>query len=215
MRRAFLLLATLAAAAALRLPSSPLPPSPRASSPRMDAISDVAALLGMTDPDEKKAVVKRLSEERGLDPTGRIEELVSQNKVMLFVKGTAFAVRLQQHRRAAGRDCRRHQDLRRALRRDRPRGHQGVFELADDPQIYLGGEFIGGADIAIEMHESGELKDMSPRRWRRRSRAAKTSQSGISRRTTSRVESWRFSVCKILWLGSYIRPSQDYTASRG
>ena len=88
LRRSFLLLATLAAAAALRLPSSPLPPSPRASSPRMDAISDVAALLGMTDPDEKKAVVQRLSEERGLDPTGRIEELISQNKVMLFIKGT-------------------------------------------------------------------------------------------------------------------------------
>ena len=87
MRRS-ILFATLAAAAALRLPSSPLPPSPRASSPRMDAISDVAALLGMTDPDEKKAVVQRLSEERGLDPTGRIEELISQNKVMLFIKGT-------------------------------------------------------------------------------------------------------------------------------
>ena len=42
----------------------------------------------MTDPDEKKAVVQRLSEERGLDPTGRIEELISQNKVMLFIKGT-------------------------------------------------------------------------------------------------------------------------------
>ena len=54
----------------------------------MDAISDVAALLGMTDPDEKKAVVQRLSQERGLDPTGRIEELISQNKVMLFIKGT-------------------------------------------------------------------------------------------------------------------------------
>jgi monothiol glutaredoxin len=158
----FLLLATLAAAAALRLPSSPLPPSPRASSPRMDAISDVAALLGMTDPDEKKAVVQRLSEERGLDPTGRIEELISQNKVMLFIKGTkAFpqcgfsntVVRLIE-------DCTDDFETFDVLSDETVR--EGIKEYSSwptIPQIYLGGEFIGGADIAIEMHESGELKD--------------------------------------------------------
>ena len=160
--RSFLLLATLAAAAALRLPSSPLPPSPRASSPRMDAISDVAALLGMTDPDEKKAVVQRLSEERGLDPTGRIEELISQNKVMLFIKGTkAFpqcgfsntVVRLIE-------DCTDDFETFDVLSDETVR--EGIKEYSSwptIPQIYLGGEFIGGADIAIEMHESGELKD--------------------------------------------------------
>ena len=160
--RSFLLLATLAAAAALRLPSSPLPPSPRASSPRMDAISDVAALLGMTDPDEKKAVVQRLSEERGLDPTGRTEELISQNKVMLFIKGTkAFpqcgfsntVVRLIE-------DCTDDFETFDVLSDETVR--EGIKEYSSwptIPQIYLGGEFIGGADIAIEMHESGELKD--------------------------------------------------------
>ena len=160
--RRSILLATLAAAAALRLPSSPLPPSPRASSPRMDAISDVAALLGMTDPDEKKAVVQRLSEERGLDPTGRIEELISQNKVMLFIKGTkAFpqcgfsntVVRLIE-------DCTDDFETFDVLSDETVR--EGIKEYSSwptIPQIYLGGEFIGGADIAIEMHESGELKD--------------------------------------------------------
>jgi len=28
------------------------------------------------------------------------------------------------------------------------------------PQIYIGGELIGGCDITMEMHESGELKTM-------------------------------------------------------
>ena len=28
------------------------------------------------------------------------------------------------------------------------------------PQLYINGELIGGADIAIEMYESGELKTM-------------------------------------------------------
>ena len=162
LRRSLLLATLLAAAAALRLPSSPLPPSPRASSPRMDAISDVAALLGMTDPDEKKAVVQRLSEERGLDPTGRIEELISQNKVMLFIKGTkAFpqcgfsntVVRLIE-------DCTDDFETFDVLSDETVR--EGIKEYSSwptIPQIYLGGEFIGGADIAIEMHESGELKD--------------------------------------------------------
>ena len=162
LRRSILFATLLAAAAALRLPSSPLPPSPRASSPRMDAISDVAALLGMTDPDEKKAVVQRLSEERGLDPTGRIEELISQNKVMLFIKGTkAFpqcgfsntVVRLIE-------DCTDDFETFDVLSDETVR--EGIKEYSSwptIPQIYLGGEFIGGADIAIEMHESGELKD--------------------------------------------------------
>ena len=28
------------------------------------------------------------------------------------------------------------------------------------PQLYVKGEFVGGCDIMIEMHESGELKDL-------------------------------------------------------
>ena len=28
------------------------------------------------------------------------------------------------------------------------------------PQLYLGGEFIGGADIVIELFQSGELQEM-------------------------------------------------------
>ena len=114
------------------------------------------------DPDEKKAVVQRLSEERGLDPTGRIEELISQNKVMLFIKGTkAFpqcgfsntVVRLIE-------DCTDDFETFDVLSDETVR--EGIKEYSSwptIPQIYLGGEFIGGADIAIEMHESGELKD--------------------------------------------------------
>lgn len=28
------------------------------------------------------------------------------------------------------------------------------------PQLYIGGELVGGADIVEEMHSKGELKDM-------------------------------------------------------
>ena len=39
---------------------------------------------------------------------------------------------------------------------------QGIKDYSDwptIPQIYLGGEFIGGCDIVREMHENGELKE--------------------------------------------------------
>lgn len=28
------------------------------------------------------------------------------------------------------------------------------------PQLYIGGEFVGGCDIAIQMHQSGELEKL-------------------------------------------------------
>ncbi len=28
------------------------------------------------------------------------------------------------------------------------------------PQLYVNGEFIGGCDIVLQMHESGELKEL-------------------------------------------------------
>ena len=44
-----------------------------------------------------------------------------------------------------------------------PAIRQGVKEVTDwptIPQIFVGGEFIGGCDIAVEMHENGELKTL-------------------------------------------------------
>ena len=32
------------------------------------------------------------------------------------------------------------------------------------PQCYIDGEFVGGCDIMIEMHQSGELKDLLGKR---------------------------------------------------
>ena len=164
----------------------------------MDAISDVAAARHDQTRREEGGRAAPLGG-AGLDPTGRIEELISQNKVMLFIKGTkAFpqcgfgntVVRLIE-------DCTDDFETFDVLSDETVR--EGIKEYSSwptIPQIYLGGEFIGGADIAIEMHESGELKDAVAEALAKPVEAAKTSRSGISRRTTSRVESWRFSVCK-------------------
>lgn len=40
---------------------------------------------------------------------------------------------------------------------------QGIKEYSDwptIPQLYLGGEFVGGCDILVSMHQSGELAGM-------------------------------------------------------
>lgn len=40
---------------------------------------------------------------------------------------------------------------------------QGIKEYSDwptIPQLYLGGEFVGGCDILVSMHKSGELAGM-------------------------------------------------------
>ncbi len=42
-----------------------------------------------------------------------------------------------------------------------PAVRQGIKDYSDwptIPQLYIGGEFIGGCDIVSEMYESGELK---------------------------------------------------------
>ncbi len=44
-----------------------------------------------------------------------------------------------------------------------PEIRQGIKEFSDwptIPQLYIKGEFIGGCDIAREMYESGELKNL-------------------------------------------------------
>ena len=40
---------------------------------------------------------------------------------------------------------------------------QGIKEFTNwptIPQIFINGEFVGGADIITEMHENGELKEL-------------------------------------------------------
>ena len=44
-----------------------------------------------------------------------------------------------------------------------PEIRQGIKQYANwptIPQLYINGEFVGGSDIMIEMHQSGELKKM-------------------------------------------------------
>ena len=94
------------------------------------------------------------------DARERIEKLISENPVVLFMKGTpdfpqcGFSGRVVQilgylGAPVVGVNVLEDADIR-----------QGVKDYANwptIPQLYVKGEFIGGADIATEMFQSGEL----------------------------------------------------------
>ena len=93
----------------------------------------------------------------------RIEQLVKNNDVVLFMKGRALFPQCGFSSRAVAIldrlgvsyetvDVLQDQEVR-----------QGIKEYSDwptIPQLYVKGEFVGGSDIMMEMFESGELQQM-------------------------------------------------------
>jgi monothiol glutaredoxin len=95
------------------------------------------------------------------DAQARIGELVKNNDIVLFMKGTALfpqcgfssrAVAILDHLGVAFATVDVLQD---------PEIRQGIKDLSDwptVPQLYVKGEFVGGSDIMMEMFEAGELQ---------------------------------------------------------
>ena len=91
----------------------------------------------------------------------KVEELISANPVLLFMKGTpdmprcGFSMRVVQTLDAMGAEYGAI-DVLPALQPLR----EVTAEIADwqtFPQLYVNGELVGGADIVEEMFDSGEL----------------------------------------------------------
>ena len=100
------------------------------------------------------------------DTQQRIDELVKNNAIVLFMKGNAsfpqcgFSGRAVQILKACGVDTKTIKTVN-VLEDDAIR--QGIKEYSNwptIPQLYVKGEFIGGSDIMMEMYESGELQQV-------------------------------------------------------
>ena len=100
------------------------------------------------------------------DAQQRIDQLVKNNDIVLFMKGTAsfpqcgFSGRSVQILKACGVDTRA---LATVNVLEDPEVREGIKEYSNwptIPQLYVKGEFIGGSDIMMEMYESGELKQV-------------------------------------------------------
>ena len=98
------------------------------------------------------------------DTQQRIDQLVKNNDIGLFMKGSAsfpmcgFSGRAVQILKACGVDTKTIQTVN--VLED-PEVRQGIKEYSSwptIPQLYVKGEFIGGSDIMMEMYESGELQ---------------------------------------------------------
>ena len=93
----------------------------------------------------------------------RIETLISGDKVVLFMKGNVgtpqcgFSARAVQALMACGEkfayvDILQNPEIRANL--------PAYANWPTFPQLWINGELVGGSDIILELHESGELQEM-------------------------------------------------------
>jgi monothiol glutaredoxin len=98
------------------------------------------------------------------DSQQRIDQLVKNHRVVLFMKGTAqfpmcgFSGRAIQLLNACGVG-----ELKTVNVLEDDEIRQGIKQYANwptIPQLYINGEFVGGSDIMTEMYQSGELQQV-------------------------------------------------------
>ena len=94
----------------------------------------------------------------------RIDDLVKQNDIVLFMKGSAsfpmcgFSGRAVQILKACGVEPKTLKTVNVLDDADIRQGIKDYSNWPTIPQLYVKGEFIGGSDIMMEMYESGELQ---------------------------------------------------------
>ena len=97
------------------------------------------------------------------DANQRIDQIVKNNDIVLFMKGTALfpqcgfssrAVAILDHLGVAFETVDVLQDA------EIRQGIKDYSEWPTVPQLYVKGEFVGGSDIMMEMFQAGELQQL-------------------------------------------------------
>jgi len=97
------------------------------------------------------------------DANQRISQIVENNDVVLFMKGTPLfpqcgfssrAVAILDHCGVAYESVDVLQDM------DIRQGIKSFSDWPTIPQLYVKGEFVGGSDIMMEMYQAGELQQL-------------------------------------------------------
>ena len=98
-----------------------------------------------------------------MDVNGRIQKQLESSPVLLYMKGTpdfpqcGFSAQTVAALRAVGAEFAFINIF------EDPEVREGLKAYSNwptFPQLYIGGELIGGCDIALELYESGELKEI-------------------------------------------------------
>ena len=98
-----------------------------------------------------------------MDIIDTIKDQIESNSILLYMKGSpnqpqcGFSARTVQALMACGErfayvDILSNQDIRENL--------PAIANWPTFPQLWVGGELIGGCDIVTEMHENGELQPL-------------------------------------------------------
>ena len=98
-----------------------------------------------------------------MDIIETIKDHISSNPVLLYMKGSpnapqcGFSARASQAVMACGEkfayvDILQHPEIRASLPK--------YANWPTFPQLWVGGELVGGSDIILEMHEKGELQPL-------------------------------------------------------
>jgi len=96
----------------------------------------------------------------------RIDQLVKNHPIVLFMKGSAqfplcgFSGRAVQILKACGVDIQSLTTVNVLEDNDIRQGIKDYSNWPTIPQLYVQGEFVGGSDIMMEMYESGELQQL-------------------------------------------------------
>lgn len=97
------------------------------------------------------------------DIESTIRDTVEQNKVVLFMKGSkmfpqcGFSARAVEILKKCGVTFKDVNVLADPALRE---GIKAYSQWPTIPQVYVGGKFIGGSDILLEMFQSGELQKL-------------------------------------------------------
>ncbi|XP_053545323.1 glutaredoxin-related protein 5, mitochondrial [Bombina bombina] len=115
------------------------------------------------NPGTAAAVLGRRWWSQNTSSREHLESLVKKDKVVVFIKGTpaqpmcgfsnAVVQILRMHgvEEYAAYNVLEDQDLR--------QGIKNYSNWPTIPQVYLNGEFLGGCDILLQMHQNGDLVD--------------------------------------------------------
>ena len=96
--------------------------------------------------------------------TDRISSQIKDNKIVLYMKGTpdapmcGFSATVVQILEACGVE-----DVATVNVLEDDEIRQGIKDFSNwptIPQLYVDGEFVGGADILKEMYQAGELQEL-------------------------------------------------------
>jgi len=91
-----------------------------------------------------------------------IENAIDENDIVIFMKGNEMMPQCGYSARAV-KAVSLYEDEFETVDVLRDERIREVLEKVSDwptiPQVFVGGEFLGGSDIVVEMHEDGELEE--------------------------------------------------------